>query len=653
MLGVVPTTSSAGLPDRKHGREEVPVVERVEEAAEHAAGSSGSTQALRQAPPWAWGLGLSILLCIAYLLASPPSADLAAATYRSDIFARAGFAIWDNGWYSGHSLPAYSLLSPALGAWIGLRPLLALSAVVGSAVYGLLAARILPRGAALASTLVFAFGFCTELPSGRVPYDLGVAIGLIAVLAFLGGRLALALALAVLTSVASPVSGAFLGLAGLAFALAALLRGQAGTARPADMPHAGIPHAGIPHAGALRDAAPARRLALRQALRSRDVWRGASLCAVSLAPILLLAFMFPEGGVEPFAPGAFWPELAAGIAFAALLPQGPFSVRAHLVLRLGAVLYVLSLIASFAIRTPVGGNVVRLGALFGAPLAVAALSGAWGAGAGAGAGAGGRGARGGHPGIRVPRWALLAVVAPLLLYWQLATSIDDQVALANDPTVQASYYAPLRAELLTLAGGAPIRVEVPLTGAHWESAYLPGGPISIARGWERQLDVRFGALFYGPSLAGARRLSASAYRRWLSANAIAYVAVPDARLDSAGRAEASLISHRLPPYLRQVWRSKHWRVFEVLDPTPLVQPPGRIVEVGLQSFAFQAPRAGSYLVHLHWTPYWAPPSRVCVSQGRDDLTEVHVSRPGQVRVGIDFSLSRVFEGGRRCGGRGR
>lgn len=564
---------------------------------------------LRKAPPWAFGLALAIPLCIAYLIVSPPSADLAAATYRSHVFSAVGFAIWDNGWYAGHALPSYSLLSPEFGAWLGLRHLLALSALAGACIYGLIATRLMPRSAALASTLAFAFGFCTELPSGRVPYDLGAAIGLLAVLAFMAGPLALALLLAVVSSVASPVAGAFLALGGLAYAGAVLLPPPGGTPSPG----------GGSLLGALRD----------RAVRSQAL-RGLSLCAVSLSPILLLSAMFPEGGVEPFAPGAFWPELAAGLAFAALLPQGPFSRTAWIALRLGGALYVLSLIASFLIPTPVGGNVVRLGALFGPPLALAGAWGWW------------------RSGRRPVRIALLAAAAPLLLYWQLATSIDDQVALANDPTVQASFYEPLRSELLKLADRRPIRVEVPLTGAHWESAYLPGGPISIARGWDRQLDVRYGAFFYGESYAGATRISPAAYRKWLSVNGISYVALPRARLDSAGRAEARLVE-RGTPYLRLVWRSARWRLYEVRDATPLVQSPATAISIGIQSFSLRAPRRGSYLVRLHWTPYWAPLTRgVCVSPGPRGLTKVTTTAGGVVHVEAQFSLARLLEGGSAC-----
>ena len=81
--------------------------------------------AAARVPPWV----LAALLAAAYLVADPRSADLAAQDYRAGLFARAGFVLWDNGWYSGHHMPAYSLLFPPLGAWVGVRLTGALSAV--------------------------------------------------------------------------------------------------------------------------------------------------------------------------------------------------------------------------------------------------------------------------------------------------------------------------------------------------------------------------------------------------------------------------------------------------------------------------------------------------------------------------------------------
>lgn len=433
----------------------------------------------RPRAPWAWAAALAIPLSLAYLLVSPPAADLAAATYRSELFARVGFALRDHGWYAvhGHYLPGYSLLSPALGTWLGVRTVLALSAIAAAVLFGLIAERVFPAMAARVAAIWFALGFCVGLLSGRVPYDLGFVIGLGSVLALIAGYANTALGLAVLTSLASPIAGAFLALAGLA-------------------------------AGRLR------------------------LAFAALTPIAVLASAFPEGGYEPFAPSAFWPALGGVLLIAALLPQGSLTPRGRRTVRVGAALYALALIGSFALHTPVGGNAARLGALLAGPLLAGVL---W------------------------ERHRLaLALLAPLLLYWQLATPIRDESVIAGDPSVHAAYYAPLRAELGRLTGARPTIVEVPLTAAHWEAAYLAGHDgIALARGWERQLDTRYAALFY------RARPHPSSYLNWLKENRVAYVALPDVRLDYAGREEGALIAHGLP-YLREVWRSAHWRLY-VLD----------------------------------------------------------------------------------------
>jgi hypothetical protein len=559
--------------------------------------------------PWAIAIAVAVPLAGIYLLVQPPSGDLAAATYRSDLFARVGPTLWDNGWYGGHNLPGYSMLAPALGALVGNRLLLALCTVAAAGLFGLLAQQAFDDGAtrladssgggaARLASGSFALGACVGLLSGRVAYDLGFAIGLCALLVLQRGHIFAASVLAVLTSIASPVAGAFLALAGLAYGLAGL-RG------------------GIRRSGVL-------------------------LAAAGLAPILALTLAFPEGGWEPFAPSVFWPGLAGVVLIALLLPRvsgrlapgtsgplapgsgllapetsGPLTPEAVRALTWGMWLYALALIGSFALHTPVGSNAARLGELLGAPLVAGTL---W------------------------DRHRLaLALLAPVLLYWQLETPLNDVSSLAGDPSVNASYYAPLLGELQRRADGVPLRVEVPLTGAHWESVYLPEhGPILLARGWERQLDTRYGTLFYGSGL------SPSAYRVWLTENAVAYVALPDVRLDFAGEAEGRLIARGLP-YLEEVWRSKHWRLFAVRGSAPPAQRPAVLSGVGADSFTLMTPRAGTFTVRVRFTPYWALSQGAgCVREAPAGWTAVDARRAGTIRVGIDFSLARMFEHGPRC-----
>jgi hypothetical protein len=288
-------------------------------------------------------------------------------------------------------------------------------------------------------------------------------------------------------------------------------------------------------------------------------------------------------------------------------------------LRWGAWLYAAALVGSYLLQTPVGSNAARLGELVATPLVGGSL---W-----------------------ERRRLALALLAPVLLYWQLETPINDVSELVGDPSVNASYYAPLLAELRGLAGGAPLRVEVPQMGTHWESVYVPEqGPIELARGWERQLDTRYGALFYGS------RLTAAAYRAWLAENAVSYVALPDVRLDYSAVAEGRLIARGLP-YLREVWHAAHWRLFAVRDATPLAQRPAVATAIGPDSFTLRADARGRFEVRVRFTPYWALLSGTgCVSEAPGGWTLVRSTSVGTIRVGIDFSPARIFEHGPRCRG---
>jgi hypothetical protein len=560
----------------------------------------------RALPAWV----LTAAFAVAYLIVAPLSSDLAAAGYRSELFSRAGFSLWDNGWYGGHHLLAYSLLAPALGSLIGTQPLGALAAVLATALFGTLVSGLFAPRAARVATLWFAIGASVTLLANRIPFELGVAIGLAALLAarHATGRKALlapALLLAVLSALASPVAGAFVALAALAWALDRSLDRRAAEAT----------------AGEARIALPV------------------ALALAALLPVVALAIAFPEGGAQPFVASAFWPALAVVLAVVLVLPA-----RERL-LRIGSALYALALIAAYAIPTAVGGNADRLGALFAGPLLACALIDRRVA-------ARDPTARGDE---RAPvasardwrGWALLALVLPLL-YWQVKAPLADTVSAAGDPAAKRSYYAPLLGELRRLGvgyGARPSRVEVVPTREHAEARFVAGETM-IARGWERQLDTKRDALFY----AGAAPLTAPRYRAWLAENAVSYVALADAPLDYAARAEGRLVGAG-QSYLREVWRSAHWRLFAVRAPGALAQPPSVLSAVDSDAFTLRAPRAGTYLVRVRFTPYWKlTRGRGCVSRapGDGEWTDVQAGAPGSVRVSIGFSLARVFEHGARC-----
>ncbi len=72
---------------------------------------------------------------------------------------------------------------------------------------------------------------------------------------------------------------------------------------------------------------------------------------------------------------------------------------------------------------------------------------------------------------------------------------------------------------------------------------------------------------------------------------MSYVALPDVRLDGSSDEEAALIRKGVP-YLREVFSSKHWRVFKVLDPTPIASAPAVLTGLDHDSFTLRFAAAG-------------------------------------------------------------
>ena len=484
---------------------------------------------------------------LAYLLAAPASADLAAQEYRAQL----GLGLWNNGWFAGHHTPGYSVLSPPLMDLLGVRVTGALAAIAAAGLFAALARRHWTAGAAQAAALWFAAGTTAFLLTGRLTFLLGVAIGLGALLALAHERRAAAAALALLTTLASPVAGLFVALAAAAWALA----------------------------------------------DPRRVAAGGAIVVAALAPVAVVRLLFPQGGTEPFVASAFWPAFAAALIAAVVLPAR------ERVLRHAALLYAIALALAFALANPLGGNATRLGALAAGPILLGSLAGRRGA-------------------------VTIAALALPLAYWTLYPPLRDVARASGDPSVRAEYYAPLVAYLESRPRAGGFRVEVPLTENHWEARHLPPR-VALARGWERQLDRRHGALFYDGSL------DAASYRAWLDQRAVAYVAVPDAPLDYAGRTEARLIAAGLP-YLREVWRDAHWRVLAVNRARPLAD--GAEATLGPDGVTLRPARAGDVLVRVHHTRWWRiAAGRGCVRRAPGGMTTVRV--PGTATVRLQARLT--------------
>ena len=85
-----------------------------------------------RAPSWLPAVGLSLAFTTLVLVWDPHVRDLAAQTFRTELFERGGFSIWNGSWYGGHYTLTYSVLVPPPAALIGPRLVGALAVVVSA-----------------------------------------------------------------------------------------------------------------------------------------------------------------------------------------------------------------------------------------------------------------------------------------------------------------------------------------------------------------------------------------------------------------------------------------------------------------------------------------------------------------------------------------
>src|SRR3954468_7681983 len=154
---------------------------------------------------WALPVAITAALCVLYLVLDLHPVDLAASTYRADLFGEHGLTLGNGNWYGGHYTLNYSVLSPPLTWLFGSVPLEIACALISTALFQTLARRHFGPGAVWGATW-FAVTAGTLVFHGRVPFGIGVALGLGALLALQRRKPNLALALGVLCGLTSPVA---------------------------------------------------------------------------------------------------------------------------------------------------------------------------------------------------------------------------------------------------------------------------------------------------------------------------------------------------------------------------------------------------------------------------------------------------------------
>lgn len=273
--------------------------------------------------PALWPLAVAGVLSLAYLIAAPLTADHGAQLFRVGLFEVDGPVIWNNYWFGGHHLPGYSVLSPAIGSWIGFRAMGVVSVLGSVLLFSLIVDRQWGERAR-AGAIWFGATACISLYSGRLTFALGVLIAMLAVfLAQRGFRVASVVA-AALVALASPVAALFLACAGASHWFAAGLGGD-----------------------------------------FRDL-RGLRLAVAAFLSAVVVALLFPAEGIGPYVWSSFVPAIVLTLAALVLLPAGERLIRT------GLAVYAVALLATFLIDTPMGGNVNRMGVLLIGPLVLCA-----------------------------------------------------------------------------------------------------------------------------------------------------------------------------------------------------------------------------------------------------------------------------------------
>ena len=326
--------------------------------------------------------------------------------------------------------------------------------------------------------------------------------------------------------------------------------------------------------------------------------RTAPLVTASVG-VLVSAVLGGASGPFPFAPRVFFWTVCFAI-LAVLLPR-----RSGRAMRVLGVTVGLTALASVLVANPIGGNIARLGQLVALPL----LWHSW-------------------PLLRwrrPPVAIALCALAALWPTWPAGGTLHN----AADPSRQRSYYAGLITFLHTQDPRRG-RLEFVFSRNHWESLFVAQA-FPIARGWERQTDLKVNEQLYDP-------LTPKSYRSWLDANAVSLVAMSRGPVDFGGRAEAALL--RTPPaYLAPVWHDRNIQVWRVRDAKPLITGPARLVQLGAASLTVRFTTAGTAVIRIRASSQWvARGGEACVSDDPDGWLTVSAAQPGTVRLDAQLGL---------------
>ncbi|MFC7266621.1 hypothetical protein [Streptomyces lutosisoli] len=347
-----------------------------------------------------------------------------------------------------------------------------------------------------------------------------------------------------------------------------------------------------PVAGLFLAVVGAAYLAVRDRVRA---------CALMVPPGVVVGattLLFPFTGEQLMPCARIWPPVLLGLTVAVLAPRG------WRVARWSGAVYAAGTVLTYLIPSPVGTNVERFAELFAPAVLLAVLLGA--------------------PRLRRVRRSALIVALVFSLAWVGKKTVDDLEVSTVVPAWAADTHGVVGA--LESLGADRGRVEVVPARNHREATVL-APHVNLARGWNRQLDMERGRLFYDGTFSEA------AYRAWLDRWAVGYVVLPSGRPDGYAEAEARLVKTR-PAWLEPVWNDAHWRVFRVRAAVPLVSAPASVVRTTSAEIDVRMPRPGSVTVRVAYSP-WLRAEGGCLEKA-GEFTRLTVTEPGAYRISSEY-----------------
>ncbi|OXY87882.1 hypothetical protein BEH93_11410 [Streptomyces sp. 2R] len=288
--------------------------------------------------------------------------------------------------------------------------------------------------------------------------------------------------------------------------------------------------------------------------------------AIGLAPVAVVALsslLFPFSGTQPMSLGTVSLPFIFSVLVFVLVPRDWSTVRT------AAAVYGFGTVLTYFIDSQIGSNVTRMAMLFAGIVLLAALP---------------------YTVPRSRRWYALVLAFAGLNFWIGFKGVDDIVR--TTPTASwARSLAPLVNQLQQV-GAERGRVEVIPASSHREASAL--ATYNLARGWNRQADMKRNPLFYDDTL------NAVNYRQWLDRWAVHYVVLPTGRPDGGAERETELVGKGLS-YLREIWGDENWKLYRVLEPTPLADPPATVEKAGANEMTIRVESAGRVLIRVPYS----------------------------------------------------